>query len=168
MQTPARAAQRAGDGGLVDAQPGRDLHHVQLLIIVQVQHFPLAGRQFLRHGFRQVVQQPLPAAAVVVGLLLHPQVQAGDVHGIKGGMHHGVGHSYRNNVRSAAPAGGTGAAWAAAPSAGGAAVGRCPGRRWCGGGAAAPPSASGCAGHCPHTAVTARQASCAITLLFPA
>ena len=34
MQTAAGAAQRAGHGGFVDAQPPRDLRHVQLLIIV--------------------------------------------------------------------------------------------------------------------------------------
>jgi len=92
-------------------------------------------------------------------------VQAGDVHGIKGGMDHNSGHSCRSNGPSAVPAGGTGAAWAAALSNGGAVGGRCPDRRRSGGPAAAAPCASGCAGRCPHTAVTVRQVSRAITLL---
>ena len=34
LQTATGAAQRAGHGGFVDAQPPRDLRHVQLLIMV--------------------------------------------------------------------------------------------------------------------------------------
>ena len=166
MQSAPGAAERAGYGGLIHPQTDCDLRHIQPLVVVHLQHLLLAGRQLLRHGSRQIVQQALPPLAVVTGLLLHPKAQSGDIHGVKGGMHHGFDHSCHSNVRSPAPAGGTDAEEAAAPAGGGAAAGYTPDPPWSAGTAAAPPSAAGCAGRCPHTVGTFRQVSCAITLLL--